>query len=58
LTVATVPVSEENERMADSRSMHVLLVIDGNPDNNWYRVFKGLKGTAHTSVILEFFCFS
>jgi hypothetical protein len=26
--------------------MHVLLVIDGNPDNNWYRVFKGLKGTA------------
>jgi hypothetical protein len=37
--------------------MHVLLVIDGNPDNNWYRVFKGLKGTAHTSVILEFFVF-
>jgi hypothetical protein len=24
--------------------MHILLVIDSNPANNWYRVFKGLKG--------------
>jgi hypothetical protein len=30
--------------MEKKRSMHILLVIDSNPANNWYRVFKGLKG--------------
>lgn len=33
--------------------MHILLVIDSNPANNWYRVFKGLKGPDGEEIRVE-----
>ncbi|KAL6057308.1 Asparaginyl-tRNA synthetase, cytoplasmic (Asparagine--tRNA ligase) (AsnRS) [Balamuthia mandrillaris] len=33
--------------------MHTLLVIDANPQNNWYKVFKGCKGPDGEDIKVE-----
>jgi len=40
----SVPAEAIKAVRKQTKSMHNLLVIDGNPNNNWYAVFKGLKG--------------